>query len=747
MRVAGALIGTVHSIGVKLLRRFAFEAGVSPKVDIIADEDQQVMFNQSLATVLTPILISKMEMLAERLGLNKNDRYDWREEVRKITELARANNFSIGDLEKSCSLSLEKFFEFLPEKSSESGEKWNADLLEILASTMELLRTGEDSTKTTQSVINDLQVLWHKLDNKGELNWFEWAKISKVSPGAKSREIIAPLKEFALDHERHPVFHSDIRDFVTTIFDIAVNAIREYESYKTRRGLIDYTDMEVSVLRLLENQAVRNVISGELDLLMVDEFQDTNPIQLEIFLKLSRLAGHSVWVGDPKQSIYGFRGAEPALMKAIIEAIGGVKPEDVQDKSWRSRKDLVCFVNALFCKAFSDLPEAQVALDPVRASEAIEPDLEPALWHWHFRLDGDDRKAPGRPWMENCIATTIKEWLAGGIRFLPKGEKTARKARPGDVAILCRSNAECQYVAEALHKAGMKASIARNGLLETAEAKLILACLKFILHPGDSLSVAEVLFLSGDREIETIIEDRLAYLNEFQPDKGFEEWAANDVLIKRLNEIRDQVKELSGLEILDLILEDLDLRRIMVKWGNSLQRLDNVDAFRKLALDYEASCNRLHTAASLGGLLLWMNERAEAGIDDQGSGESEDAVNVLTYHKSKGLEWPIVICHSLESRLKDSVWGMEVIQENQEIDLEAPLKGRWLRYWVNPYKDQNRNTRLQDRLATSEIKEQTRVKALEEEARLLYVGLTRARDYLILCSREKTYGMAEPGLE
>ncbi len=78
--LTNALIGTVHGLGVKLLRRFAFEAGVSPQVDIIADEDHQLMFNQSLATVLTEERVQTMEHLSDRLGLNKRDFYDWRKE-------------------------------------------------------------------------------------------------------------------------------------------------------------------------------------------------------------------------------------------------------------------------------------------------------------------------------------------------------------------------------------------------------------------------------------------------------------------------------------------------------------------------------------------------------------------------------------------------------------------------------------------------------------------------------------------
>ena len=80
----------------------------------------------------------------------------------------------------------------------------------------------------------------------------------------------------------------------------------------------------------------------ELKLIIVDEFQDTSPLQLKLFLKLDELAGDSIWVGDPKQSIYGFRGADPILMASLLEEIK-ISPDDIQKYSYRSREDLVNF--------------------------------------------------------------------------------------------------------------------------------------------------------------------------------------------------------------------------------------------------------------------------------------------------------------------------------------------------------------------------------------------------------------------
>ncbi|HHS96103.1 MAG TPA: DNA helicase UvrD, partial [Phaeodactylibacter sp.] len=538
----------------------------------------------------------------------------------------------------------------------------------------------------------------------------------------------------------------DIKTFIYQIFDIAIAALEEYERYKKQRGLIDYVDMETLVKKLLSLPEVKEVLRSEIDLLMVDEFQDTSPLQLDIFLKLSRIVKHSIWVGDPKQSIYGFRGADPKLMQEIIR-INGIQAENILKYSWRSREDIVNLTNSLFVKAFSDMPKERVALkakrtkednpeDPSFKAEAIE--MLEAIHHWHFE-HGEERM-PGKPWMENCLAEAIRLLLLErAVPVLPKGSKNPRAIRPSDIAVLCRSNTSCQNVAEALHRSGLKAAIARAGLLETAEAKLILACLKFLLHPSDSLSIAEILLLADGYATEGIIADRLAYLKRQNEADAYEEkWAKENFYIQRLHELREEARDLSGAEILDLTLEELDLRRIIATWGGKTQRMANVDQLRFFALQYEEACNRMHIAASLGGFLLWLNDLQANGLDEQGSGESPDAVNVMTYHKSKGLEWPAVICYDLENSLREKTFGFKIIPESEEVDLDNLLGNRWVRFWINPYGRQNRNTLLEARMMESAAFAEARKEALAEDTRLLYVGITRARDYLIFPSRGKT---------
>jgi ATP-dependent exoDNAse (exonuclease V) beta subunit len=766
-----ALIGTVHSIGTRLLQRFAFEAGVSPLVEIIADGDEQRLFNESLSQVLTEKRIERMNQLADRLGLTKKsigEAYDWRRDIRQLTDVARANNFSKEILKTSKLRSWEAFERLLPPVQKTDETTWQNRLLSAIDQTVAALDANEaDGTKTTREAAEVLRNFQNQLKYRGELYWYEWVKIGKISPGAKSRELMEDLKNLARSHDEHRQFRDDVKSYIDLVFDIASDALEEYEQYKKKRGLIDYTDMETYVSRLLRVPSVRETLRRELDLLLVDEFQDTSPIQLDIFLQISRLARHSVWVGDPKQSIYGFRGAEPALMQAIIRATGGVRDENILKKSWRSRPDIVYATNAIFTRAFGEMPVEQVVLEPAfrppqppheggsanhiqplsvgreeRSSPPLMGGLGGALIHWHFKSELDERKVPGAPWMDNCIAEQIQTMLERKALIYNKKRTETRGLRPGDIAVLCRSNKGCLEMAEALHRAGLKASISRARLLETPEAKLALACLKYLLTSADSLSAAEIILLTGNMDLQQLVGDRLEWLafkagEAPPPARG--SWSELPYL-RELNAIRPRTAELSASEILNLVLDELDLRRVAVQLGNPNQRLDNLDRLRGCALDYESACQRLHSAASLGGFLLWFNNLADAELDFQGSGESDDAVKVLTYHRSKGLEYPVTICHNLNQNLKEQIWGINLVSEVEDPDLDNILGNRWIRFWVNPYGDQFRNTRLEETLLTTPEWAAARRTALEEEARLLYVGLTRARDYLVFPTNARGTG-------
>ncbi len=740
--LTNALIGTVHGLGVKLLHRFAFEAGVSPKVDILADGDDQRLFNLSMAAVITIAQIRRIEALCERLSLSRNgEKYNWRKDVLGLVEIIRGNNFSAAATARSKGKSWEMLSAFLPSPDPVlTLDQYHTRMKRVLKETYAaLLGNGADGTKKTETAALYLRGMLSDLKGRDFLPWMEYAKMGRFEKevGAKSRDLVTELAELGQYHASLSAFQEDLRAYQDLLFDCAQASIEEYETYKKNRGRIDYTDMEVLVLKLLDHPSVQETLSRELDLLMVDEFQDTSPIQLAIFLRLSQLAKQSVWVGDPKQSIYGFRGAEPRLMAAVMQANGPIDANNIQTKSWRSREDIVYACNSLFVEAFPEFRPEEVALQPVRKRDGSEnaPSESPllrdtaGLIHWHFEVEGKGRHS--KRFMCATLAKAIRELLDNPPPILQKGGSGERPLRAGDIAVLCRSNYGCADVAAALAGQGLSTAIAQTGLLETAEATLLLACLKYLLNGSDSLSVAEILLLGSRYRLPDLIDDRLSFL---QRTEAGTPWGADDALLQELEALRTVTAEHSTSEILNIVLERIDLRRIVVAWGDGPQRLSNIDELRRLAVAYEDTCHRQHRAASLGGYLLYLDQLRREGQDKQGASERPDAVNVLTYHRSKGLEWPAVVCFDLDQSLRADVWGRSVIPDDpeQEVDLAHPLSNRWLRFWVNPYDRLSGGIPWVDALNESVWKTRATEDALAEEARLLYVGFTRARDYLIL---------------
>jgi ATP-dependent exoDNAse (exonuclease V) beta subunit len=208
-------------------------------------------------------------------------------------------------------------------------------------------------------------------------------------------------------------------------------------------------------------------------------------------------------------------------------------------------------------------------------------------------------------------------------------------------------------------------------------------------------------------------------------------------LTRKLIALRKNRKYLSVFEILDQIISSLDIKRLIVEWGNPDQRLDNIDQIRSIALKYEESCKSLHIATSLSGFIFWCQRKIETKADFQGAGEGPDAVRVLTYHRSKGLEWPIVILMDLDKDVNTKINNLTIVPKNNTIDLSNILGNRWVRLWINPYGKNNKKTVLWDNIEKSPEWEYQNKQDLAEEIRLFYVGFTRARDYLILPQADK----------
>ena len=453
LQLPEALIGTVNSVCGRLLAEFALEAGLPPDLAVL-DKDAEVAAFETAVSAVVAEYEDDIWPVASRLGYAGGEQDgDWVKVVRQIAFAARYNRLSPGDVLACLPRALTGAEALLvpPDPAGEtaldSALREAMDTLLVQAERWALA----DGPKNTREAVGRVRQAAGGFDpGHGRfLPWSEWVALSKLKPAVKRVDDFAALGRAADAQDRHPRLRADIRALVTTCYRAAARALDAYAAHKAREGLLDFCDQEALLLDLLERDAnVRDELAARLQLLFVDEFQDTSPLQLALFLRLARLSPRSVWVGDPKQAIFGFRGTDPALMGAVLRALepnAGVA--DILGTSRRSRPGLVDFANALFVPAF-----AKQGMDParvrLRAHRSSLPEQGPSLQAW--------RLPRGDP-AETCaaLAASVMRLLADENRPLVQDRDgdAPRRLRAGDVAILCKTNEFVSRVAEALRGA------------------------------------------------------------------------------------------------------------------------------------------------------------------------------------------------------------------------------------------------------------------------------------------------------
>jgi len=714
-----ALIGTVNSVCGRLLARYAFEAGLSPDLQVLDEAAATLLFSQAVEQAVELADIDRMNALARRLGQE-----DWKGEVRKVIDMARSNNLSPDDLPAQAERSLAELLAFFPKPVARDLD---ATLQAAVDQAMAGITGNGDETKVTATYLELLRSAQRDLTHR-RFPWSEWVKLSKTGPGKRSAAAAEPVLELALCFDRHPGLHRDMGDWTRAVFALAAKAMATYRQFKDERGLMDFIDQEQQVLHLLDLPDVADSLREELDLLLVDEFQDTSPIQLAVFLKLATLAKKSVWVGDVKQAIYGFRGCDPELMAAVVRGLRAQEGAiEILEQSWRSRPQLVHLINDLFTPAFASvLQPEQVKLSPVRPELASDAALE--FW----LLEGKNQGLRAQ-----ALAAGVAALFAENRQVVDKQSGQLRPLRFGDVALLSRTNVKAVEYAGALAALGLPVGLGQAGLLATPEAVLALACLRRLADAGDSLASAEIVALHGSTAPEEWLENRLEYLaaGGVSGRWGVDGHWRHPVLAALETE-RGRLDLLSPSEALGRAIWAGEVERAVRAWGpttyRGAQRLANLEALRGYAAEYENICAQQRSAATVGGLLLWLYELQAAELDAKGEAAGADAIQVLTHHRAKGLEWPVVICADLESKIRSGLWGLSMTADRAEIDMTDPLAQRRLNYWAWPFGKQSSDIAVADAIEASPAGEADREKQVAEAKRLLYVSLTRARDLLVM---------------
>jgi ATP-dependent helicase/nuclease subunit A len=719
-----ALIGTVHSLGMTLMGRFALEIGASPDQRVIPDGLRERLFNKAIEDLLDEATIRQIDKLYDKLlpGNKMDDKSElpWKKDIQALSDQMRLMRLDRAQVSQSLERSLAGMRRLLG-PTFDDTQRFGADAMQALLDEALGQRHAGDMTGATDKAVEGTENLIKNLRDNRLVTWAEWISTSKKleSVSKKSTEAFAPLMIRMQEIVGHPDLLKDIETYITRLFNLSFDALEHYKNYKNRHGLVDQNDMEERLYELTQNEAVVQVLREELKVLLVDEFQDTNPMQLAIFLRLSGLAEEAIWVGDPKQSIYGFRGSDPRIMAAVIEAIGGVKPENILPDSYRSRRDIVNFCNAVFTRSFNTMAADQVSLNHVRGDLAGQTS---AVQHWHYTVE-----VKNKAHRSAVYADLVARLLARQLIVKPKEESNTRAARAGDICILCRSNADCREIAQALNAIGIAATAPREGLLSTPEVTLVKAALHYLYDKRDTLAMAEWHVLGLGLSPESVANNRLREQAGIEGTPLLDDAEA----LRMIDDMRQYKSRLSMSELLHLLLNKLDIRSIVAAWPDAPQRLINIEGLVRLVSQFEDECNGLRRPASLDGLLVWLDNLKGKKSDEQLSSGMGTAVQVMTYHKSKGLEFPIAIMASLEKESEQRVFGFAVEADETSFSIDQPLAGVWLRYWLNPFA-KSKCYAFNERVEQSPESRVALAGTRAEATRLLYVGLTRARDYLIL---------------
>lgn len=706
-----AMIGTIHSVANSLIKKYWFFLGLSPDMGVMAEEDTQFYISQSLSELPTHEELNQLHAFCESVGIQygyfsgKNGlNYDfWKSDIEKV--IALTTNYEIESYDKSVRESLDFVHGFVHPSIKLDYSPEN--LLAILDEHVSFAGTQRESKKK-QDVLTEVRRLKRGV-NAPTISWYKrlssvlnsWTKCG--ARGTQMREELAELWHSELVYKKQ-------ERYILLLFQLAERWKERFRTFKKERNLLDYNDMEKYLRDLLANKELAEEIRMGYRYLFVDEYQDCSPIQVKIFDRLSELMMHSYWVGDYKQAIYGFRGSDITLTKAVVDRIAtgenGCDTETL-DTSYRSLPGIVEVCNETFKRTFKGvLDEGAIVLKTHRTND--EKIRSVRLW------DMEDPESVG-------IADHIAYLLKQGVP-------------PSDIAVLGRTNAPLDALAGILTGTyGIPANRQEVRVSEIKCTPLVLALLALVESEKDSLAKAQIAVLTEEGYgTSKIIEEKLVLdANEEIKESSY----LNDVpLVKRLLELRPMLKQQSVGALIETMVIELDLYNEIKKIGQVDESVSCLDTIVQSGYAYEQHCLQMSLPATVKGFVDYL-----AVMDPVGKGNA-NGIQLHTYHSSKGLEWKYVILTQLYEKkndpkkcVKQDIYGIHFSYSEQP-SASTPYPEVFIR--VIPFIFGSGNTNvpadIQQQIEESSLYKEVIKDSLAEVNRLLYVGMTRPRDVLIV---------------
>lgn len=703
VRLDQAMIGTVHSVCQQLIKKYWFALGLSPDMDVMAEEDANLFLSQSLSNLPTAEEVEQLRMFAHQFDIRKKegfistgiDENFWQTHLREI--IGFATNYEIEDFSRSRDESI-NFIRQLVDDSCHvnvTDDILDRMLLEARTHVAQnnRIRKKEDYYKKFNDVERgrrEKTIAWH----------LQVAKVLLPKYGdtcAEASEQIAHIW-------RSPEVFGLQEKYITLLFDLAGRWREMYAQFKREKNLLDYNDMEKYMRRLLQDPDIAAEISRAYKYLFVDEFQDSSPIQVKIFDDLSDLMVHSYWVGDYKQSIYRFRGSDIDLVKAVVDTVASSSEgcdTRTLGKSYRSLPPIVGVCNDVFGRTFGHI----LAQDNIRLAPHRQPQEADSLrYFWADDAEG----------LASHVAKLVDEGYACN-----------------DIAVIARRNIDLEKLASALKASGIPASREGAGIVGSPLWSVVASLLRIIDSQRDTLSQATVAYLLDETyDTRRIIEERIRCIDADAPD---EEFLRHVPVIGKVMALRGRLQQQSVGHLVDSMAVELNLFDELKRVGSPDFVASALQTIINAAHAYEEHCVQLNLPTTISGFIAYME-----AMDPPCAG-SPEGVQLHTYHSCKGLQWKAVVLTSLNDHPAEE--GLLMAREIYGVHFahsvapsaadQYPEVFIRLTPWIFGSSRSVPAEIGSILLRTAEFAK-AQADSVAEANRLLYVGMTRARDVLAL---------------
>lgn len=721
--VTSSQISTIHSFGQKIIQSFAYESGMSPRVRQLSEAEEKILLQLSLSghKEINSIL-QKLEAFGYKGTFNGS-------EFSTALDQLQGRVLSLINSLRTIGATDDKASQYITQLSKEirsiygtpqSAAVLNSDLHNavkaMLSSYPGNMKNDFGGNKTADKALDANFKALKKAADLSNItkDWNLWISLQSLRITSIKDDDYILLAQAVMDAANklhlHPGPLEEAISHIEILLQISIDTLHNYNEAKRENALIDFSDMVHLANSIMDNSTWLKEMAETYDCLVIDEFQDTNPIQFALLWKFKQAGLNTLIVGDLKQSIMGFQGADASLFESLI---GDESATNHQlESNWRSTPALMEFINAMGSNLYGDKYTYLTPMAKYKSSILPMQILDFDDDNWSASGTNAGKQSFSKK-QSGVISEHIKNLISAKTIIYDRNTKQSRAIQASDIAILGQSHSSLRKMAYSLRENGLEAQIKQDGWFNSRIVQIAFYALSYLANPLDKHAALYMMVTElGDVTLQDALDMHLR-------DKKF-----SHPLIETLDNLREEITTLTLSRQLITMIEALDLWNYVIEHVDSSQQRANLLKLIDLCSEFESlqfeSLNALGIyGRNINSFLTWLS-MSDNDAQPKPKSINTQAVQLLTWHASKGLEWPVVVVLGLDKdkgpRLPNISLGYTDESRND------PLKNTYVKFFTD-FKDANTHKSFMNDLESS---------AHSTAENLLYVAMTRAREQLIL---------------